>query len=153
MSKHDKVDGERLGDLLSSELKLYEELLELVKRQDAFIASGDTTSLMPILASKQEIIGKVTAIEEELKPFKAEWTAMASELGPQKREQISNLIDQVKAVLGEIVEREKASQQAVDTAKKDVLDRMTKLKDLGRAAKAYGGRKPADGTRFIDKKR
>jgi len=154
MNEKNIPDAERLVELLRAELAFYETLLELSRSQKELIDAGRMEELMPLLGEKQRIIDEISAIEEELRPVKANWATLEGTLEPGPRDTATGLIGGIEEVLGRIVTLERSVEQALRSARQEVLDRMTALKDKGRAAKAYGSKPEKDGkTRFFDQKK
>ena len=155
MSEKEIPGGRRLIELLRTELEHYRKLLDRSQRQSELIEAGRMEALMPLLAEKQEIIDEIAAIEDELRPVKADWSALEGTFEAEVRSAAAEVSGQIEEVLGRIVELERSVEQALRTARKEVLDRMAALKDKGRATRAYGaGPKQDDGkTRFFDQKK
>ncbi|MCH9021320.1 MAG: flagellar export chaperone FlgN [Planctomycetes bacterium] len=104
MTPAEAIDvGGKLIHLLTQQRLLYRQLKELAQKQSSLVDGNDPETLLRVLASRQRLIDKLSSIDRELRPIRADWQEIAGALPPEQREQALELVDQVQAILGEIL--------------------------------------------------
>ena len=104
MTPAEAIDvGGKLIHLLTQQRLLYRQLKELAQKQSSLVDGNDPETLLRVLASRQRLIDKLSSIDRELRPIRANWQEIAGALPPEQREQALELVDQVQAILGEIL--------------------------------------------------
>ena len=104
MTPAEAIDvGGKLIHLLTQQRLLYRQLKELAQKQSSLVDGNDPETLLRVLASRQRLIDKLSSIDRELRPIRADWQEIARALPPEQREQALELVDQVQAILGEIL--------------------------------------------------
>ena len=76
--------------------------------------------LLKILAGRQRLIDRLSLIDRELRPIRADWQKVSASLPAAQREEAKGLIDSVQAILGEIIARDTADTQTLHTQQKKV---------------------------------
>jgi len=100
-----------LAELVRSKLVCLEQLHELGRRQYDLIERDDMTTLLDVLAGKQRTLMTLQQIERGLDPFRGEDPQQRRWTTPQQRQTCSGQLDRCEALLDEIVQQEKRSEQ------------------------------------------
>ena len=130
-----------IQNLLTQELKCYRRLIELSEQQQYFICLGDIDALMKVLASKEDLIAKISQLESVISP----------ELREQMPESVNRLINTITAVLERLTALEKESESRLMAKHSEIKKELGNLKQTKTILKTYVPQKTYR-PRFIDKK-
>ncbi len=100
---------------LSAQKAIYMQILGLAHDQSRFVASGESESLMAVLAARSQLIQKVAPLDAELRPYKGRWQEVLDGLPTGDRRVVGGLLQEVQRLLSEILE--------MDERDKDLLVR------------------------------
>lgn len=127
-------------------LRLVEEKLSLCRRLDALskgqrslIEQGDADGLLALLAERQDVLGRLRALQEALAPYRARWETLMQALPAQEAASIRQRIDALAQLVRDILRRDDEDRRALDARRSEV---MASLKSLGAgrsAVAAYSG--------------
>ncbi len=131
------LDTNQLGGLIAQKEKCLVHLRDLVKRQLALIADGEITQLLKVLSAKQQLIGKLRALEKSLAPFQQQDPESRRWRSPEERAACAEQATACKALLAEIVEAEKASETRLATRRDEIARRLHATHTAARARGAY----------------
>ena len=112
--------GSKLIQLLTQQKFLYRQLKELTQKQTSLVDGNEPDMLLKILAGRQRLIDRLSLIDRELRPIRADWQKVSASLPAAQREEAKGLIDSVQAILGEIIARDTADTQTLHTQQKKV---------------------------------
>ena len=96
---------QRLAELVHSKHQVLLQLRELGLRQADLVASGDTASLLKLLAVKQQLIAALQGLEHELAPRYLEDPDQRIWPSPERRAQCAHQAAECNELLREIVDR------------------------------------------------
>lgn len=133
--------GDRLIQLLTQQRLLYRQLQDLARKQHLLVDGKDPEGLLRLLAGRQRLIDRLSAIDRQLEPIRQDWQQVAATLPAQQREEALALVAQVKEILGDIVHRDQEDSGALAHARDDVgheLRLASKGKRVNRAYQQYG---------------
>lgn len=127
----------RLVELISGKHQVLLRLRELGRRQVELVASGDTTSLLKLLAVKQQLIGGLQDLERELRPYYDEHPERRVWQSPEQRAQCSQQATECNELLREIVSMEKSSAEQMTTRRNEVAEQLQNVHAATQVRSAY----------------
>ena len=145
--------GGRLIHLLSQQQLLYRQLRELAQKQTTLVATGDAEMLLGVLAGRQRLINRLNTISEQLEPLRADWQNIAASLPKSQRQQAQGLIEDVQAILGEILACDQRDTETLSEQKEKISQDIRKAslgKRMNRAYSSYGQNGATDQSCFLE---
>lgn len=123
---------------LSGQKAIYMQILGLAQDQSRFVASGESESLMAVLAARSRLIQQVSPLDAELRPYKGRWQEVLDGLPSGDRKIVGGLLQEVQRLLSEILEMDERDKDSL-VRQKTVVAGEIKRTVTGRALnKAYG---------------
>ncbi len=92
---------------LVAQKELYVQLLSLAKQQSQYVATGESESLMTVLAARGRLIDQVSPLDKQLQPYKGRWQEVLDGLGARDRMTVAGMLKEVQQLLGDILRRMK----------------------------------------------
>jgi hypothetical protein len=126
-----------LIELVGRKHQVLVELCELGRRQLAHIASEEMSELLGVLSAKQHLITALQATERELDPFRDQQPEQRPWRSAAQRTRCGELLAQCEALLAEIVEQEKRSEQQLRIHRDSAAARLQGAHTAGAALQAY----------------
>ena len=142
----------RFAGVLEQQLILYCAVRELALKSKELIAAKDTNGLMQVLAEKQDKIGEIDLFGEETARLRDIWEQTREGLPEEVRAPVEKVVEDLRAVLADIVAIEDEGQKDLLEAKSGAGAEIARLQKGKALHKAYGGGKPLPDARFKDKK-
>lgn len=139
-----------LLELFGREQACYTSLLDLSRRQKGVIEHGAVDDLLQILGQKQKVLSRVGEIENQLLPYKRNWTAVRSGLDENDRQVLDLALSTVEELLAELIALEKESE-ALLVKRRDLVE--IELHDAvkgGAVHQAYQGKSGDAPSRILD---
>ena len=127
---------------LHEQTGIYRQILELSKSQTAAIAQGNEAELLRILAEKQTRIGLIDELSAACMPLRNEWETVRSTVSTSEHDMVDSAFQELRMVLGEIVEIENLSRAQLESEKEKNTARMNQIQQGKVAHKAYGFKTP-----------
>ena len=141
----------RLRDGLRSEQKIYEELLEVTRRQKEILLSGQTEEILQLAQSKESALGRIDAIEKELVPLKESWPDLRDQVESDLRDEIEQERLRVQDVLKGLIDLEEEGQRSIDRLRKETADKLRQVEGGRRVQQAYTAPTTARSPRYLDR--
>lgn len=127
----------RLVELISGKRQVLVQLRELGRRQVDLVASGDTTSLLKLLAVKQQLIGGLQNLERELTPYYDENPDERTWSSPGDRAQCAQQASECNELLREVVSMEKSSAERMANRRNEVAEQLQHVHASAQVRSAY----------------
>lgn len=127
----------RLVELIGGKHQVLLRLRELGQRQADLVASGDTTSLLKLLAVKQQMISNLQEVERQLSPYYQENPEQRAWPSPQQRSQCAQQAAECNDLLREIVSMEKTSAEKMTTRRNEVAEQLQHVHAAAQVRSAY----------------
>jgi len=127
----------RLADLIGKRRRCLTQLRALGDRQTEMIATGDMTSLVRLLAAKQELIAALEALERELKPFHGQDPESRTWTSPAARAACADDETECRRLLAEVMAIEQAGERQLTVRRDGVATQLQSLGVATRASAAY----------------
>jgi len=140
---------ERLEDLLTRELALYDRLESKVAEEELSIQAEDWEGLLRALQEKQALISEQETLQESWKSCavllevdggreSAEfWDTLARKMGHNSYQEISVLVENLREVARRTLERERAVQATLEAHLEALRARMRQFQKGKEAFKTY----------------
>ncbi len=135
---------------LCAQAELYRTLLELAKRQTQEIAGKNLSAFLQTLEEKKKVITAIGDIELATIPLRESWEAHKDMASVETRAKLRSVVDEIRAVLEELLRLESASQEKLGITKDTVEEELRQISTGTRAMSSYKGL-PACKPRFMDK--
>lgn len=126
-----------LATLIDSRLAVLVQLLALARRQVAVIAENDLTTLLTLLAGKQQLVNELQGLDRQLAPYQEQspharqWSSLA------ERTRCQQQAARCEAVLREILAIEKQAEEQMTLQRDAVAQRLATFDRSAQAARAY----------------
>ncbi len=146
----------RLRRLLEEQRELCRHLDALGERQESCIAEDDTDALLRVLAERQTLVDRVSAVSGELEPLRKRKDEILAGVSESQRQEVKLVVGELTELAERITRRDDA-QRAMLEAKRTRLAEQIAGVNRGRGAvAAYGHRyptatPPAPAPRFEDR--
>jgi hypothetical protein len=128
---------ERLAELIRNKHQVLLQLRELGLRQASLVASGDTASLLKLLAVKQQLIAALQGLERELSPCYEEDPDERVWPSPEQRAECARQATACNGILREIVSLEKSSAAIMTTRRNEVAQQLQQVHAAAHVRSAY----------------
>lgn len=131
-------NGNEVIRLLDQQHLLYQQLNELARKQTDLVESGDPEMLLRILAGRQRLIDRITQVNRELEPYRADWTSVSESMPVSQRQKAQDLVADVQKLLSEILDRDKRDTESLSDQKQQVSSQIQTASVGKRMNRAYG---------------
>lgn len=144
----DGFDANELLSLLSEQRDAYHELGRLAERQRALITADEPEQLLAVLAQRQKVLDRLTAMADRVRPYQEQWQALRPGMGAEVGDQVDRLIAEIRQTLSVILEKDEADARLLAARKGSTARSMGALKQGRQADAAYAasGRESAKGS-------
>jgi hypothetical protein len=131
------LDPKRAVALLQQQCLLYQQLRDLSARQGQHIKEGQTEPLLTVLAQRQRVLAELTAIADEMAPYRAHWPQVRAALSADQQQQVNAMVQEVEQQLAHIIQQDERDRTQLQNARNQVGSELTKLNKVSAAAAAY----------------
>jgi len=153
MTNTAQSEAQELTDLLTQQRDVYLQLRDLARVQRGAIESEGSEDLLRILGDRQRQIRRLTEINSRLEPLRGRWDQLQQGLDDGDRQQVGELVQQVKQLLGEILEQDKGDCETLKERTEASRSGAANIVLGHKLNAAYAaGRYRAPSPRFIDRK-
>lgn len=125
-------DLQDLLEYFGREQACYTSLLDLSRQQREYIERSEIDPLLAVLGHKQQILARVSEIEEGLHPYKKNWPALRDSLSADDRGVVDAALATVEELLAELIALERECEELL-VGKIELVRR-----DLGDATRSKG---------------
>jgi hypothetical protein len=134
---------------LRAQADLYRALLAQAKRQAEEISADNLDAFVSVLEEKRKIIEELGQREEIIRPLRDYWESHKEEAGEEDRIKLRSAVDEIRALLEELIEVESHSQKKLGGTKQEIEEQFRQLSVGPEAMRSYmerGNERP----RFMD---
>ena len=142
--------GSRLIQLLTQQQLLYRQLQQLAQKQRSLVDGSDPEVLLKVLAGRQRLIDRLTEVDCELQPLRADWRRMAKTLPAEQRGEAQKLVEGVKEILADILTRDEEDTEALAGRRNEVAGQIATATQGKRMNRAYAQAAAAPASRYFD---
>jgi hypothetical protein len=127
----------RLVELIAGKHQVLLRLRELGRRQAELVASGDTTSLLKLLAVKQQVISGLQSLERDLVPFYQENPDARTWQSAEQRALCAQQSTECNELLREILNMERVSAERMTVRRNEVAEQLQHVHAAKQVRNAY----------------
>jgi hypothetical protein len=124
-----------LIEALERQRVLVMQLAQMARTQPELIAERHTDRLLELLSRRQSIIDEFTVCQSQVNALTRDLDRRLQDIAPLQRDRIRVLIDAIGAGLSDIMQRDQADQDSLQTGRSAVLAEMADI-NAGRTARA-----------------
>lgn len=136
--------------LIDSRLAVLVQLLALARRQAAMIAENDLTTLLTLLAGKQQLVSELQGLDRQLAPYLKQSPQSRQWSSAAERTRCQQQAARCEAVLREVLAIEKQAEEQMTRQRDTVAQRLATFDQSAQAARAYIPAVPASPTGMLD---
>lgn len=103
MKEHNSNAGAELLYLLRQQRYLYHQLNDLTKRQQQLAGANSPELLLEFISGRRKLFEKLRQVEIKLGPIKTNWQSFQSQIGPDYRDEVQKMANQIQEIIGEIL--------------------------------------------------
>ncbi len=140
-----ELDPQRLIQLLEQQRELYAKLRELSERQRHLISGNRPELLLTILRERQDLVGALARLNEQLGPFRRNWDPLYATLPEAERTRASALLQEINNLLRVILRTDQEDGALLSVRKQAIGSEMASLAGGQRANAAYARQTGAGG--------
>jgi hypothetical protein len=133
----DRQDAEQLLALLKKQNDLYRRLRMLADRQGALVVEDDVQPLLSLLAERQRVVDGLVVVNQELAPFRSDWSGRYASLDEPTRQEVAGLLEEANASLGLVLRNDQRDSATLSAKRMAVAERLSATDQAGRAGAAY----------------
>jgi len=134
----DGLDADRVIALFTQQRDLYRQLQALAGRQRALVTSSEPEALLGLLAERQKIVSRLSALNEDVRAVRTRWPDICRTMDPARRRTADSLLGEVQAALADILAGDERDARLLSARMADVRQQSTALTESRRAHAAYG---------------
>ncbi len=123
--------------LLNEQCTLCRRLRTLGDRQRTLIASDQAETLLEVLGERQQIIDRLGALSERMRPYQRSWAEVRSCLADDDGRRADELLSELNASLAGILEGDRADAELLASRRQETGLDMGRLKATRLAGAAY----------------
>jgi hypothetical protein len=123
---------------LTAQKGLYEQILILSRQQSSFVATGESESLMSVLAARSRLIEQVVPLDKELQPYKGRWQEVLDTLPTADRKIVGGLLQEVQKLLSDILIQDERDKESLVRQKTEIGVEINRTVSGAAVARAYG---------------
>jgi len=147
---------QQMMDGYRAEKVLYQQLLELAGRQLEALSQGQADQAAEIAREKGLRIEEIQALHKKLDPARSRLPEIESEIGAQDRQTLSQLGEELRDLIGLILEKDEESELLAKQWSEKITGKIHQAQQSKTAARAYDDQKHPEGKPtgplFVDRK-
>jgi flagellar biosynthesis/type III secretory pathway chaperone len=143
-----RMQTEYLESLIGQKLAILEQMHELSRAQQEYVAKGEITHLLQILAAKQGLIVDLRATENRLDPYREQDPEARIWRSAEARENCRQASQRCDQLLSEIMRLEKQCEDALQQRRDSCAERLRDLQSGVAAHAAYHDSQPQSSSTF-----
>lgn len=145
------IGAQWLMRILDRQIEQFAALDALSRQQSAAVTSGDTDTLLAVLAKREDVIRAIVELSERVAPVNAAWPDLASVLPDQMRVDLRHRIDAIDKAARDIAQRDDADRTALESARTAIADELVAMGRVRGAVNAYARPATTTAPRFQDR--
>ena len=126
-----------LVDLVAKRHLCLRQMRDLGRKQSEFIAAGDMSSLLRLIAAKNQLIVALQAIEQKLAPFHNQHPESRQWSSEKERGQCAKLVSECNDLLEEVMRLERENEEQMTLRRDEVASQLQAAQAASTARGAY----------------
>jgi len=143
------LETDLLAELIQRKHACLTQLCLMGRKQYDTVVDGSMTDLLEILAAKQRVLADLQRVQRALAPFQGQDPEQRQWSSPERRQACAVQLGQCEALLRDIVEQEKRSEQELEARRDRAAVQLQEVHTASQARGAYTGR-PQPSARRLD---
>lgn len=131
------MNAASFATLINSRLAVLVQLQALARRQAVVIEENDLSSLFKLLAGKQQLVTELQALDRQLTSNQQQSPQTRQWSSPAERTRCQQQVARCEAVLREILDIERQSEEQMTMQRDAVAQRLASFNQSAQAARAY----------------
>jgi len=142
MSPQESIEQqfERYGQILGAQAELYRALISLAKKQAGEIAERHFEQFVYVLDEKRKILQEIESLELSSMPLRDLWESENHQADDRIRLELRDIVEEIRALLEELLRVESACQQELGNAKERVEEELRHISAGPKVISSYRGR-------------
>lgn len=128
---------ERLIELIHKKHQVLVQLRDVGRRQMELVDGGDIASLLTLLGTKQQLIGGLQTLEQELTPYYDEDPEQRAWTSTQGRAECARQAAECNKLLTEVVSLEKLGTERMTVRRNEVAEQLQQAHAATQVRSAY----------------
>lgn len=133
----DETKKASLIALLEEQRSLYDRLRVLAERQQVLVMQEALGPLMELLSQRQKLVDAILATNDQLAPYRQDWTAIYAGLDEPGRRRVASLLEDTNTAMNAILHRDTTDSATLSARRTDLTNRLTTIDAGARAGAAY----------------
>lgn len=130
-------DAAVLIGLLEQQRGLYGRLRHLADRQRTLVVQDDPQPLLALLTERQQLVDGLVGLNEQLAPYRSEWTRVYGGLDEPARKHVAELLEEANTALGSILKSDSHDTAALTARRQGMVHQLATVDAGSRASAAY----------------
>jgi hypothetical protein len=131
------MDTDRFAQLIDAKLTVLRQLQAIAQKQLLAIEESELTSLLSVLAAKQQLLDVLKQLDSQLEPYRAQDPESRIWRTPQDRVRCRQQAERCEAILRDVLGLEKQAESAMIRRREDVTNQIQQLDHAANAQRAY----------------
>lgn len=131
------MDTDQLTQLVARKRQVLDMLVQIARRQGEFIAAGDMTTLLKLLAAKPTLIAQLQQTERQLDPFRQQDPDRRAWRSAADRQACQQASQQCDALLAELMQIEQQDESEMVRRRDVVAEQLHGVHSAHVARSAY----------------
>lgn len=124
-------------EILTEQCSLCRQLKGLADRQRMLIASDQAEMLLEVLGRRRQIIDRLAALANRMRPYQQCWTEVRSRMADDDARRADEMISELNAALAGILQGDKADAEILAGRRRETASDLGRLKATRMAGAAY----------------
>ena len=143
------LETDLLADLIRRKLDCLVQLRDMGEKQFELVRADRITELLDVLSAKQRVLMELQRIERAMDPFRGQDPESRRWRTPDGRRNCARQLQRCQTLLGEIMDREKQSEQELIRRRDDVEAQLQGVHKASQARQAYTAPSHPDVNRLV----
>ena len=141
----------RMAALVHNQRELCVQLDSLSRAQSELVEGGDTDGVLEVLGKRQQIIDRMSRLNEDLAPLREQRETLMSMLGSGEREYVRACIDEINDLVECVRGRDEQDRQVMERRRAGIASEISGMTRARGAVAAYSGVRAPGGPKFQDR--
>lgn len=131
------LTGDKLAELIAQRHACLSQMHKLGVKQSELVTSGEVGALLRLLSVKNQLIGVLQTIEQQLAPFHTQDPETRNWSSPTARECCGKQVAECQVLLDQIMQMERDNEQKMTERRDFVASQLQAAQSAGAARRAY----------------
>ena len=147
----DAARARRMAGLVRDQRALCVELESLSRVQSTMVEGGDTDGVLEILGQRQQVIDRMTRLNEDLAPMREQRERLLATMANAERDTVRACIEEINELVELVRGRDEQDREAMERRRAGIAGEISGVSRARGAVAAYSGATAPSGARFQDR--